>query len=43
MMGIALPIVMILIFGYGMSFDVRNAPVAVVLEDRSPTDRKSVV
>jgi ABC-2 type transport system permease protein len=37
MMGIALPIVLILIFGYGMTFDVQNAPVAVVLEDRSPT------
>ena len=36
MMGIALPIVLILIFGYGMSFDVRNAPMAVVMEDRSP-------
>jgi ABC-2 type transport system permease protein len=36
MMGIALPIVLILIFGYGMTFDVQNAPVAVVLEDRSP-------
>ncbi len=34
--GLALPIVLILIFGYGMSFDVQNAPVAVVMEDRSP-------
>lgn len=34
--GIGLPIVMILIFGYGLSLDVRNAPVAVVLEDPSP-------
>lgn len=34
--GIGLPIVMILIFGYGLSLDVKNAPVAVVLEDPSP-------
>ena len=35
-MGIGLPIALILIFGYGLSLDVRNAPVAVVLEDPSP-------
>ena len=34
--GIGLPIALILIFGYGLSLDVRNAPVAVVLEDPSP-------
>ncbi|GGY50826.1 ABC transporter permease [Pseudoduganella albidiflava] len=34
--GIALPIVLILIFGYGMSLDVKDAPVAVVLDDASP-------
>ncbi|MGE7136754.1 ABC transporter permease [Luteibacter sp. NPDC031894] len=37
MMGIALPVALILIFGYGLSFDVKNAPVAVVMEDPSPT------
>ena len=37
MMGVGLPIVLILIFGYGMSFDVKNAPLAVVMEDHSPT------
>lgn len=36
-MGILLPIVLILIFGYGMSFDVKDVRLAVVLEDRSPT------
>lgn len=36
-MGILLPIVLILIFGYGMSFDVKDVRVAIVLEDRSPT------
>ena len=35
--GIGLPIALILIFGYGLSLDVTNAPVAVVLEDPSPT------
>ncbi|MGD9597121.1 MAG: ABC transporter permease [Steroidobacteraceae bacterium] len=35
-MGIVLPIALILIFGYGMTFDVHDAPVAVVLEDTSP-------
>jgi ABC-2 type transport system permease protein len=37
MMGIALPVVLILIFGYGLSFDVKNAPLAVVMEDTSPS------
>lgn len=34
--GIVLPMALILIFGYGLSLDVRNAPIAVVLEDPSP-------
>lgn len=34
--GIFLPIVMIFIFGYGLTLDVRHAPVAVVLDDRGP-------
>ncbi len=34
--GIVLPVVLILLFGYGLSLDVTNAPVAVVLEDPSP-------
>jgi pyoluteorin transport system permease protein len=34
--GIVLPLVLILLFGYGLSLDVMNAPVAVVLEDSSP-------
>lgn len=33
--GLLLPPVLILLFGYGLSLDVKNAPVAVVLEDRS--------
>ena len=34
--GIVLPVVLILLFGYGMSLDVTNVPVAIVLEDSSP-------
>jgi ABC-2 type transport system permease protein len=34
--GLLLPVMLILLFGYGMSFDVKNVPLAVVLEDRSP-------
>ena len=34
--GIVLPVVLILLFGYGLSLDVNNVPVAVVLEDPSP-------
>ena len=34
--GVVLPIILILLFGYGLSLDVRNVPVAVVLEESSP-------
>jgi ABC-2 type transport system permease protein len=34
--GIVLPLMLILVFGYGVSLDVTNVPVAVVLEDPSP-------
>ena len=34
--GIVMPVVLILLFGYGMSLDVTNVPVALVLEDSSP-------
>lgn len=37
--GLLLPVVLILLFGYGLSFDVKNAPVAVVMEDHSPQAR----
>lgn len=36
MVGIFLPMLLILIFGYGLSFDVKNMPVAIVMEDTSP-------
>ena len=34
--GIVLPVVLILLFGYGLSLDVTKVPVAVVVEDPSP-------
>ena len=34
--GVILPLLLILIFGYGISLDVLSVPVAVVLEDPSP-------
>ncbi|MTW01919.1 ABC transporter permease subunit [Duganella ginsengisoli] len=40
--GIALPIALILIFGYGLSLDVRHAPVAIVMEDPSPTAHDAI-
>lgn len=40
--GLVLPILLILIFGYGLSLDLRNAPIAVVLEDRSPQARDAL-
>jgi ABC-2 type transport system permease protein len=40
--GILLPIMLILLFGYGLSLDVRNAPVAVVLEDHSPQAQDAI-
>jgi ABC-2 type transport system permease protein len=40
--GILLPIILILIFGFGLSLDVKNAPMAVVMEDSSPTAMDAV-
>jgi ABC-2 type transport system permease protein len=34
--GVVLPLVLILLFGYGISLDVTSVPVALVLEDPSP-------
>lgn len=34
--GIVLPVVLILLFGFGLSLDITNVPVAVVLQDASP-------
>jgi len=40
--GLLLPVALILLFGYGLSFDVKNAPIALVLEDSSPAARDVV-
>ena len=37
--GLLLPAALILLFGYGLSFDVKHAPLAVVMEDASPGAR----
>lgn len=42
LMGIVLPIILILIIGYGISLDVQNVPTAVVLNDASPTAQDAV-
>ena len=34
--GVVMPLMLILLFGYALSLDVKNVPVAVVLEDPSP-------
>ncbi len=36
LVGLFLPVLLILIFGYGLSFDVKNMPVAIVMNDASP-------
>jgi ABC-2 type transport system permease protein len=40
--GIVLPIALILIFGYGLSLDVKHAPIAIVMEDPSPAAHDAV-
>mgnify|MGYP000849233380 FL=1 len=42
LLGVVLPLVLILIIGYGLSLDVKNVRTAVVLEDSSPTARETV-
>lgn len=37
LIGVFLPLVLIFLIGYGVSMDIRNVPVAVVMEDTSPT------
>lgn len=38
--GIVMPVMLVLLFGYGLSLDVKDVPVAVVLEDSSPAARE---
>ena len=35
-LGVVLPMILILLFGYGLSLDVKDVPVAIVAEDSSP-------
>lgn len=35
-LGVVLPMILILLFGYGLSLDVKDVPVAIVVEDSSP-------
>lgn len=39
LMGIVLPVILILLIGYGISLDVNHVATAIVLEDHSPTAR----
>ena len=41
-LGILLPIILILVIGYGISLDVKHAPIGVVLEDASPEAQQVV-
>lgn len=34
---VVLPLILIIIFGHGISLDVKNVPIALVMEDSSPT------
>jgi ABC-2 type transport system permease protein len=38
--GLVMPVLLVLLFGYGLSLDVTNVPVAIVLEDSSPAARE---
>ena len=39
LIGVFMPIMLLLIFGYGISFDIKNLPIAVVAEDNSQKSR----
>ena len=41
-LGIVMPVMLVLLFGYGLSLDLKNVPVAVVMEDASPDARELV-
>src|SRR5271168_3175521 len=34
--GVVLPLILILLFGYGLSLDVKNVPIAMVIEEPTP-------
>lgn len=37
--GIVMPMILLVLFGYGLSFDVKNVPVAIVMEENSAEAR----
>ncbi len=39
-MGVILPLILILLFGFGLSLDVRDVPIAIVLQDTSADARQ---
>jgi ABC-2 type transport system permease protein len=41
-LGIIMPVMLILLFGYGLSLDVKNVPVAVVIEQPSPLATQAI-
>src|SRR5690606_2422557 len=38
-LALVMPVVLILLFGYGVSLDAEEVPIAIVLEDRGPAGR----
>lgn len=40
LLGIVMPVVLLLIFGFGVSLDPKNVPLAIVLEDSGPEARE---
>src|ERR1700733_4239123 len=41
-LGIVMPVMLILLFGYGLSLDVKNVPIAIVVEQPSPLATQAV-
>lgn len=42
LIGLLLPAVLIFIFGYGISLDLKEVPIAIVMEDSSPMARDAL-
>lgn len=42
LIGVVLPIMLIFLIGSGISLDIKDVPVAVILEDNSPTTRQTL-
>ncbi len=39
-LALVMPVVLLFLFGYGVSLDVKNVPIAIVLDDRGPEARE---